>query len=282
LQPSAFTHFSSGKRESDHDKNGGNFVDSAARELHHLSGKSVAVCPGAGCGARRNKSIMKPFLALLSSILLCSCADMYVTKTQVAGGSTRTTATDAKDSKSGVYMTTNCGVAAYGPKAIYIRPFCIDTAIFTGDQTNSDGEMPIRKALTPVEFAGDLKEQLEKIAPARILRDFETPRTGWLVEGEFTLVDGGSAVGRALFGHLGLGQSHLALHVRVTDVDRGIVVYEFDMAGGSNLQGRAGTLRASGLGYARSFDLVNAAERIYLVLTPNAFRYGTRADMALR
>jgi hypothetical protein len=226
---------------------------------------------------------MKPFLAILSSILLCSCADMYVTKTQVAGGSTRTTAsTDAKDSKNGVYMTTNCGVGAYGPKAIYIRPFCIDTAVFTGDQTNSDGEMPIRKALTPVEFAGDLKEQLEKIAPARILRDYETPRTGWLVEGEFTLVDGGSPAGRALFfGHLGLGQSHLALHVRVTDVDRGVVVYEFDMAGGSNLQGRGGTLRASGLGYARPFDLVNAAERIYLVLSPNAFRYGTRADLAL-
>jgi hypothetical protein len=53
------------------------------------------------------------------------------------------------------------------------------------------------------------------------------------------------------------------------------------MAGGSNLQGRGGTLRASGLGYARSFDLVNAAERIYLVLTPNAFRYGTRTDIAL-
>jgi len=210
---------------------------------------------------------------------------MYVTKTQVAGGSTRTTASaDAKDySKSGIYMTTNCGVGAYGPKAIYIRPFCIDTAIFTGDQTNSDGEMPIRKALTPVEFAGDLKEQLEKIAPARILRDNETPRTGWLVEGEFTLVDGGSRAGRALFfGHLGLGQSHLALHVRVTDVDRGVVVYEFDMAGGSNLQGRGGTLRASGLGYARPFDLVNAAERIYLVLSPNAFRYGTRADIALQ
>jgi hypothetical protein len=206
---------------------------------------------------------------------------MYVTRTQVAGGS-RTTTADAKDSK-GVYMTTNCGVGAYAPKAIYIRPFCIDTAVFTGDQTNSDGEMPIREALTPVEFAGDLKEQLEKIAPARILKDNETPRTGWLVEGEFALVDGGSRAGRALFfGHLGLGESRLALHVRVTDVDKGIVVYEFDMAGGSNLQGRAGTLRASGLGFARSFDLVNAAERIYLVLSPNAFRYGTRADMALR
>lgn len=205
---------------------------------------------------------------------------MYVTRTQVAGGS-RSTTSDAKDSK-GVYMTTNCGVGAYAPKAIYIRPFCIDTAVFTGDQTKTDGEMPIRKALTPVEFAGDLKEQLEKIAPARILRDYETPRTGWLVEGEFTLVDGGSAAGRALFlGHLGLGQSHLALHVRVTDVDKGMVVYEFDMAGGSELQGRAGTLRASGLGYARSFDLVNAAERIYLVLSPNPFRYGTRGDIAL-
>jgi len=224
---------------------------------------------------------MKPFLALLSSILLCSCADMYVTKTDVAGGSTRTTTSDAKDSK-GVYMTTNCGVGAYAPKAIYIRPFCIDTAVFTGDQTNSDGEMPIRKALTPVEFAGVLKESLEKMAPARILKDNETPRTGWLVEGEFRLVDGGSIVGRSIFfGHFGVGQSHLALHVRVTDVDRGIVVYEFDMAGGSNLQGRGGTIRASGLGYARSFDLVNAAERIYLVLTPNAFRYGTRTDIAL-
>ena len=224
---------------------------------------------------------MKLFLALLSSILLCSCADMYVVKSDVAGGSTRTTTSDAKDSK-GVYMTTNCGVGAHDPKAIYIRPFCIDTAIFTGDQTNSDGEMPIRKALTPVEFAGVLKEQLEKIAPARILKADETPRIGWLVEGEFTLVDGGSAAGRALFfGHFGVGQAHLALHVRVTDVERGIVVYEFDMAGGSNLQGRGGTVRASGLGYARSFDLVNAAERIYLVLTPNAFRYGARSDIAL-
>ena len=223
---------------------------------------------------------MKSFLAIVSSLLLCSCADMYVTKTQVAGGATTATA-DAKDSK-GVYMTTNnCGVGAYGPKAIYIRPFCIDTAVFKGHQTNSDGEMAIRKSLTPVEFAGDLKEQLEKIAPARILRDYETPRTGWLVEGEFQLVDGGEPVSRFFFGHFGAGQSHLMLHVRVTDVDRGMVVYEFDMAGGSNLQGRSGTVRASGVGYARPFDLVNAAERIYLVLSPNAFRYGARADVAL-
>ena len=226
---------------------------------------------------------MKPLFAILSSILLTSCADIAVTKTDVAGGSTHTTAaSDAKDySKSGVYMTTNCGVGAYGPKAIYIRPFCIDNAVFVGHQAHSEGEMPIRKALTPVEFAGDLKEQLEKIAPARILRDYETPKTGWLVEGEFQLVDGGNPAARFFFGHLGAGASHLMLHVRVTDVDRGMVVYEFDMAGGSKLQGRAGTVRASGLGYARPFDLVNAAERIYLVLSPNPFRYGARADIAL-
>ena len=54
-------------------------------------------------------------------------------------------------------MTTDCGVGAYGPKAIYIRPFCIDNAVFTGDAAHSEGEMPIRKALTPVQFAGDLE-----------------------------------------------------------------------------------------------------------------------------
>jgi len=229
---------------------------------------------------------MKPLLAILSSFLFCSCADMFVTKTDVPGSSTSVTrsTSDAKDydSKSGVRMVVNCGVGAAEPKAIYIRPFCIDNAVFRGDEAHSDGEMPIRKALTPMEFAGDLKEQLEKMAPARILKDYETPRTGWLVEGEFTLVDGGDPVGRFFLGHFGVGRSILALHVKVTDVDKGVVIYEFDMAGGSRLQGKAGTIRASGLGKATPFDLVNAAERIYLVLSPNAFRYGTRSDMALR
>ena len=227
--------------------------------------------------------LMKPFLAILSCFLFSSCADMYVTKTDVPGSASTVASTDSKDYGSkGIYMTTNCGVGAYDPKAIYIRPFCIDNAVFTGDQTNSDGEMPIRKALTPVQFAGDLKEQLEKIAPARILKDYETPRTGWLVEGEFQLVDGGSPAARFFFGTFGAGRSHLVLHVKVTDIDRGMVVYEFDMAGGSRYQGRRGTIRASGLGRATSFDLVNAAERIYLVLSPNAFRYGARANVALQ
>lgn len=211
---------------------------------------------------------------------------MYVTKTDVAGGASAasTGAIDPKDfgSMNGVRFTTNCGVGAANPKAIYIRPFCIDNSTFGGDQTASEGEMPIRKALTPVSFASTLKEQLEKIAPARILEEDETPRVGWLVEGEFRIVDGGSPVGRFFLGQFGAGRSFLAMHVRITDVEAGAVVYEFDVSGGSRLQGRHGTVRASGLGRATPFDLVNAAERIYLALEPNAFRYGTRANVSLR
>jgi Domain of unknown function (DUF4410) len=226
---------------------------------------------------------MKSFIAIASSILLCSCADMYVTKTEVATSGGRGTAPiDTKDFGSkGVHMVTNCGVGASGPSAIYIRPFCIDTAVFQGDEALSDGEMPIRKAITPVEFAQDLKQQLEKIAPARILKDNERPRVGWLVEGQFDLVDGGSPLGRFFFGNFGAGQSFLALHVRITDVNHGRVVYEFDMAGGSRFQGKLGTVRASGLGRATHFDLQNAAERIYLTLSANPYRYGERSNVSL-
>jgi Domain of unknown function (DUF4410) len=209
---------------------------------------------------------------------------MYVTKTDVATPGGRTAgAIDAKDfyGSKGVHMITNCGVGASNPRAIYVRPFCIDTAVFTGDEALSDGEMPIRKAITPVEFANDLKEQLEKIAPARILKDTEKPRTGWLVEGNFNLVDGGNPYARFFAGTFGAGRSELVLHVRITDVDRGTVVYEFDMAGGSRFQGRHGTVRASGLGRATHFDLVNAAERIYLTLSANPYRYGERTNVSL-
>jgi hypothetical protein len=225
---------------------------------------------------------MKSLIAVAMSLLLCSCADMYVTKSQVAASSGRA-AIDTKDfgSQNDVHMV-NCGVGASHPTAIYVRPFCIDTATFRGDIAASDGEMPIRKALTPIAFATDLREQLEKIAPTRILRENESPRVGWLVEGQFDVVDGGSQLGRFFLGHLGAGQSFLALHVRVTDVERGLVVYEFDVAGGSRLQGPAGTLRASGLGRATHLDLKNAAERIYLTLSEDPFRYGARADVTLR
>jgi hypothetical protein len=221
---------------------------------------------------------MKNFIISVFGVFLCSCANMYVTKSDVAGGGSAATAVDAKDFGSkGVHMVTNCGVGASNPSAIYIRPFCIDTAVFEGDQAASAGEMPIRKALTPVEFAEDLKEELERIAPARILKDNESPRVGWLVDGQFTAVDGGSPLARFFFGPLGAGRSFLALHVRVTDVERGVVVYEFDMAGGSGHQGKFGTLRASGLGRATHFDLRNAAERIYLTLSTNPYRFAARS-----
>jgi hypothetical protein len=227
---------------------------------------------------------MKNFIISILAVLLCSCANMHVTKTDVAvaaGGATG--AVDAKDFGSkGVHMVTNCGVGAAHPSAIYIRPFCIDAAVFEGDEAASAGEMPIRKALTPVEFAEDLKEELERIAPARILKDNESPRVGWLVDGQFTAVDGGSPLARFFFGPLGAGRSFLALHVRVTDVERGVVVYEFDMAGGSGHQGKFGTLRASGLGKATHFDLRNAAERVYLTLSVNPSRYAARTSPALQ
>ena len=224
---------------------------------------------------------MKSFLAIVSGLLLCSCADMYVTKSQVTTGGGYS-AVDGKD--YGSVRTANCGVGAYGPSAIYIRPFCVDTATFSGDVAHSEGEIPIRKALTPIEFAQDLKEELEKMAPARILKDYETPRLGWLVEGRFEIVDGGDPALRAMpiAGSFGAGRSFMQLHVRVTDVRRHMVVYEFDVAGGSGDQGRHGTLRASGLGRATHFDLRNAAERIYLTLSANPHRYAAHADTVLQ
>ncbi len=227
---------------------------------------------------------MKHLLAIVTSILLCSCADMYVTKTEVATpGGEAVGPVDAKDyGSTRVHMVSNCGVGASRPAAIYIRPFCIDTALFQGDEAVSDGEMPIRKALTPIEFAEDLKQELELIAPARILKENESARVGWLVDGHFETIDGGSPLARFFFGNLGAGRSFLALHVRVTDVQRGIVVYEFDMAGGSGYQGKLGTLRSSGLGKATHFDLRNAAERVYLTLSANPYGYANRADATLR
>jgi Domain of unknown function (DUF4410) len=228
--------------------------------------------------------IMKSFIVIASSLLLCSCADMVVTKSSVSSSEGRARATvDAKDfdAKDGVHYET-CGVGAANPVAIYIRPFCIDSAIFRGDEAPSDGEMPIRKALTPVAFANDLKEELSKMAPSLVIAENEFPTVGWLVEGQFDLVDGGSPLARFFFGQFGAGQSMLALHVKVTEVATHRLVYEFDMAGGSRGQGKLGTVRASGLGKATPFDLRNAAERVLLVLSPDPFRFGARSSLALR
>jgi hypothetical protein len=223
---------------------------------------------------------MKSFIAIVPTLLLCSCADMVVTKTYTAGTSGRAVV-DGKDFGE-VRYETNCGVGAAHPTAIYIRPFCIDRAIVHGDVATSPGELPIRTSLIPVQFAGDLKEEMSKMAPARILEEDEVPRVGWLIEGQFMLVDGGDPTGRFFLGPFGVGQSFLALHVKVTDVSAHRVIYEFDRAGGSREQGKLGTIRASGLGKATPFDLRNAAERILLVLSPDPHRYGARSSVALR
>jgi hypothetical protein len=228
---------------------------------------------------------MKSLTVIASSFLLCSCADMVVTKTYVAGGSSAESRSDvdAKDFGSRrVHFTTNCGIGEAHPAAIYIRPFCVDQAIFRGDETVSEGEMPIRKSMVPVAFAENLKEELEKLAPARILEANEMPHVGWLVEGEFQLIDGGDPDVRFWLTPTEAGRSHLLLHVRVTNVEKGRVIYEFDMAGGSHDQGRWGTVLASGLGKATPFDLRNAAERIMLVLSPDPFRFGARSSVSLR
>ena len=56
---------------------------------------------------------------------------------------------------------------------------------------------------------------------------------------------------------------------------------KFDMAGGSRAKAEQVPSGRVGLRRATSFDLVNAAERIYLALEPNADHYGARSDVAL-
>ena len=94
--------------------------------------------------------IMKPLLAILCTILFCSCADMYVTKTDVPGSSSTVATTDSKDYGSkGIYMTTDCGVGAYGPKAIYIRPFASITGKGGFTATSAPKAKPIPRRSLP-------------------------------------------------------------------------------------------------------------------------------------
>ena len=209
---------------------------------------------------------MKSFTVIASCLLLCSCADMVVTKTYVSSSSAGM-AVDAKDIGS-VHYQANCGVGAAHPSAIYIRPFCIDSAVFYDDEAASDAEMPIRQALVPHAFAADLKEELSKLAPAIVIAEDEVPKVGWLVEGRIDHVDS--------------NVSYLSMHVRVTDVVQHRVVYEFDLAGGNHGQGFVGSVRAGGLHYATPFDLRNAAERIFQVLSPDPYRFGARSSLTLR
>ena len=220
-------------------------------------------------------------LAFCSAALLSSCAGVRVSHTDVATGATN-------------------------PRSIYIRPFDISYTEFRG-RHHSAGEKPIRRSLAPAEFADDLKQELEKIAPAMVLKDDETPRTGWLVEGDFAVIDAGSPAVRALPGNVfGLGASQVVIHIRVTDLDvhrvttvdakdkdgedtqravetaQGRIVYEFDVKGGSATTGKFGSITAPGLGYAVPFDFRNAAERIYSALTADPHGYGIRTSPTLR
>ena len=108
------------------------FPSATARELHHL--KVVAT----GCvfeeGGGVTFKLMKSFSVIASCLLLCSCADMVVTRTLHFRTRRSRTEVDAKDfgSKESVRYATNCGVGAANPSAIYIRPFCIDGAVFAG------------------------------------------------------------------------------------------------------------------------------------------------------
>lgn len=219
------------------------------------------------------------FLALCSLLLLTSCAGVAVKKTTVAVS------------------------GAPAPRSIYIRPFGIEQAQFNGAHRGGLGERPIRRAMAPLEFANDLKEELEKIAPSMVLKDDEEPKAGWLVEGEFVIVDAGSPIWRKIAGHVGAGQSKVQLLVRVTDVGRhaaqtegknavddhkavatatGDVIYEFELDGGSRLTGQAGMLTAAGLGDPTPFDFRNAAERIMIALSPDPYRYGVRTSPTIR
>ena len=163
------------------------------------------------------------------------------------------------------------------------------------------GERPIRESLAPAEFADDLQEELEKLAPAYVLKPDESAPTGWLVTGSIERVSGGSRLKRGLAGPPLLnpiGRSHIALHVKVIDVaggwvasddknettlrKHGRIIYEFDVQGGSRWNGAGGSITAPGIGHSAPFDYRNAAERIRTALEVDPNRYGLRVSPTIR
>ncbi len=214
-------------------------------------------------------------LALGASLIFTSCAGVRIQETQIASGATN-------------------------PEAIYIRAFDVSDTIFKGDH-RGPGEEPIRRSLAPAEWSLALKHELEKIAPTHILQEDEAPPTGWVVDGTLDVIDAGQPLKRH-FGELikpaSLGRSQVMIHVRVSDVNgkhvdrddkdgskggrRGNTLYEFDLNGGSRMSGGAGSLHAPGLGYSVPFDFKNAAERVLVALSPDAFGYGERTSPSIR
>jgi hypothetical protein len=219
-------------------------------------------------------------LALSAVTALTGCATVKVAHTDVASGATN-------------------------PRAIYIRSYIADDAKFKGNHGHV-GEKPIRRSLAPAEYSKALKEELEKMAPAMVLKDDEEPTTGWLVESDLVWVHGGSPLIRATpLGALGAGRSFVRIHVKITDLDgknpnsdakkevtggpakevasqHGPVIYEFDLKGGSRLSGIDGCIYAPGLGHATPFDFKNAAERVLMALSVDPHKYGARAEPTIR
>jgi len=200
---------------------------------------------------------------------------------------------------------TDVASGASNPKAIYIRSYLADDARFKGNHGHV-GEKPIRRSLAPAQYSVALKQELEKMAPALVLKDDEVATTGWLVESNLEWVHGGSPFLRSTpFGPLGAGRSHVRIHVRVTDLDaanphsdakksvasgaareiagqNGPVIYEFDLEGGSRASAFDGQVYAPGLGRAADFDYRNAAERILMALSVDPHKYGVRTDVVIR
>lgn len=220
---------------------------------------------------------MKNLLLLLGAGLLCtSCAGVRVSNVQTAA------------------------VVTERPHYIYIKPFSVEGAEFTGYHAGGVGERPIRQSLAPAEFSQDLKEELERLAPARVLLPDEVATEGWLVEGTIDQVHAGNPLKRALSPPYmtPAGQSRIKIHVRVRDLSHaaeiaeskdegtlrrhGHVIYEFDLEGGSRYSGHAGSITAPGLGYSAPFDYRNAAERVRAALEPDAHRYGYRNSPTIR
>ena len=191
---------------------------------------------------------------------------------------------------------TDIATGAYKPRAIYVRSYIADNAPFHGHHGDSYGEHKIRKSLAPAAFSRALRQEMEKLAPAMVIDNDETPTTGWLVESDIDYASAGSQTLRALFGPLGLGHSCVKIHVRITDMDAqhvalndkdtskggsGAVVYEFDVSGGSSISGPIGSTYAPGLGNPEEFDYKNAAERVYYALSIDPQRFGTRSSTSI-
>lgn len=163
------------------------------------------------------------------------------------------------------------------PRSIYIRPFATENMTFAGDYGDTVSR-DLREGQADVKFARILKQELAKLAPTMVLDDDEVAPEGWVIDGEFDVLDAGWRAGRAAAGWLGGGRSTIVLHVRVTDVESDRVIYAFDLTGGSGLTGPTGSTGAPGLGLADGFDFRNAAQTIYEALAIDYRRYGHRSS----